>query len=82
MTLAVVAKPSRPNIPVVLTDDLGWTDLRTPGVRKDLRTPNLDALAVGGLFQGAWGKPMRVFVEARPGNGRVVFGAEVAGPLE
>jgi uncharacterized sulfatase len=42
-------KPSRPNILVIFTDDHGWADLGAQGVRKDVRTPNLDALASGGL---------------------------------
>lgn len=39
---------SRPNIVVILTDDHGWADLGTQGVRQDVRTPHLDALAAGG----------------------------------
>ena len=50
---AVFAAPGagtpKPNFIVILTDDQGWADLTCQGVRKDLRTPNLDALAVGGL---------------------------------
>ncbi|TSA34467.1 MAG: hypothetical protein D4R65_06145 [Verrucomicrobiaceae bacterium] len=40
---------TKPNIIVILTDDLGWADLGAQGVQKDIRTPNLDALAAGGL---------------------------------
>ncbi len=39
----------RPNIIVIYVDDLGWADLGAQGVRADIRTPNLDGLAVGGL---------------------------------
>ena len=39
---------SRPNIVVILTDDHGWADLGTQGVRQDVRTPHLDALAATG----------------------------------
>jgi arylsulfatase A-like enzyme len=39
----------KPNIIVILCDDLGWADLGAQGVQKDIRTPNLDLLAAGGL---------------------------------
>ena len=42
-------KLAKPNIIVILTDDLGWADLGAQGIQKDIRTPNLDALAAGGL---------------------------------
>lgn len=40
---------TKPNIIIILTDDQGWADLSCQGARKDIRTPNLDALAAGGL---------------------------------
>ncbi|MFN0076946.1 MAG: sulfatase-like hydrolase/transferase [Prosthecobacter sp.] len=40
----------KPNVIVVFCDDLGWADLGAQGIRKDIRTPNLDALAKGGLL--------------------------------
>lgn len=40
----------RPNVIVVFCDDLGWADIGAQGIRKDIRTPNLDALAKGGLL--------------------------------
>jgi arylsulfatase A-like enzyme len=38
----------QPNIMVILADDLGWGDLSCYGA-KDLKTPNIDKLAAGGL---------------------------------
>jgi arylsulfatase A-like enzyme len=38
---------ARPNILIVLADDVGWSDLGCYG--GEIRTPNLDALAAGGL---------------------------------
>ncbi len=43
------AAAEKPNIIVILADDLGWADLGAQGVQKDVRTPNLDLLAAGGL---------------------------------
>ncbi len=39
---------SRPNIIVLFCDDLGWADLGANGVRDDVNTPHLDALAKQG----------------------------------
>src|SRR5438105_2806396 len=41
------ADAPRPNIVVILTDDMGYSDLGCYG--GEIRTPNLDALASGGL---------------------------------
>ncbi len=41
------AAPAKPNILIILADDLGWSDLGCYG--GEIRTPNLDALAAGGL---------------------------------
>ncbi len=46
-TPAVAAEPSRPNIAVVLVDDMGFSDLGCYG--SEIPTPNLDALAANGL---------------------------------
>ncbi|MDO8835210.1 MAG: sulfatase-like hydrolase/transferase, partial [Vicinamibacterales bacterium] len=39
--------PSRPNVVVILADDLGFSDLGSYG--GDIETPNLDSLARGGI---------------------------------
>jgi arylsulfatase A-like enzyme len=51
------AKPGAPNILVILLDDLGFSDLGCFG--SEIRTPNIDALAAGGLkFTGYTTVPM------------------------
>jgi arylsulfatase A-like enzyme len=44
---AADAVAKRPNILLILADDLGWSDIGCYG--GEIRTPNLDALAAGGL---------------------------------
>jgi len=46
---ARAAELKKPNIILILADDLGFADLGAQGVLKDLKTPNLDALASGGV---------------------------------
>jgi arylsulfatase A-like enzyme len=41
------AETSKPNIMIILADDLGWSDLGCYG--GEIRTPHLDSLAAGGL---------------------------------
>ena len=42
------AREARPNVVLIITDDLGWADLGSYGAT-DIRTPNLDRLASEGL---------------------------------
>jgi arylsulfatase A-like enzyme len=42
------SRPDRPNIVLIMTDDLGWADLGSYGAT-DLRTPNIDSLARDGI---------------------------------
>jgi arylsulfatase A-like enzyme len=42
------AKPAKPNILVIVADDLGYGDIGVHG-GKDVPTPNIDALATGGV---------------------------------
>jgi arylsulfatase A-like enzyme len=46
--LAQSARESRPNVVLIITDDMGWADLGSYGAT-DIRTPNLDRLASEGL---------------------------------
>jgi arylsulfatase A-like enzyme len=39
----------RPNVIVIFTDDQGWSDLGCQQAVSDLKTPNLDSLASGGV---------------------------------
>ncbi|NBV22763.1 MAG: sulfatase [Proteobacteria bacterium] len=45
----VQAEPRKPNILLIYSDDHGWADLGEQGVNADIRTPNLDQLAKGGV---------------------------------
>lgn len=47
-SLAVEAKDDRPNIILIMADDLGWGDLHCYGAR-DIQTPNIDRLANEGM---------------------------------
>jgi arylsulfatase len=44
---ADAARPGRPNVVVILVDDMGWSDIACYG--GEIPTPNLDALAAGGV---------------------------------
>jgi arylsulfatase A-like enzyme len=43
------AERRKPNVVVILTDDQGYADMGAQGRVKDIRTPNIDALAQGGV---------------------------------
>jgi len=45
---AQAQRESRPNVVLIITDDLGWADLGSYGAT-DIRTPNLDRLAGEGI---------------------------------
>ena len=47
LSAAAPAPPARPNIIVILVDDMGWSDISCYG--SEIPTPNLDALARNGL---------------------------------
>jgi uncharacterized sulfatase len=43
------AERQRPNLIVIFSDDHGYSDLSCQGIQSDLKTPNIDALATGGV---------------------------------
>ena len=45
---ALAAVPAKPNIVLIYADDMGWGDVGYHGVA-DILTPNIDALATGGV---------------------------------
>jgi arylsulfatase A-like enzyme len=46
---ATTPPPAKPNIILIYSDDHGWADLGSQGSDKDIRTPNLDAMARDGV---------------------------------
>ena len=46
---ATVCADERPNVIVIFSDDHGYSDLGSQGIQNDLKTPNLDRLAAGGV---------------------------------
>jgi arylsulfatase A-like enzyme len=43
------AEKGKPNILLIIADDLGWGELGVQGFAKDIPTPHIDALAKGGV---------------------------------
>ena len=41
--VAAETNHTKPNIILILTDDLGWADVGVQDIQKDIRTPNIDA---------------------------------------
>ncbi len=62
--VAMMAQNTRPNILVVVLDDLGLADLGYLGA-SDLKTPNIDALAAGGVKFRNWYSNAPVCAPAR-----------------
>ena len=50
-----VVSLSKPNIIVIFTDDHGWADVGVHGIRRDIKTPNLDLMAgEGAIFSAGY----------------------------
>lgn len=49
-TTQIVVAQKKPNIILIYSDDHGWADLGAQGVNKDIKTPNLDAMAKDGVL--------------------------------
>ena len=84
---AFAAAPAKPNIILIYSDDHGFADIGAQGVDKDIRTPNLDALAKDGVrfVRGYVSAPQCVPLRAGLMTGRYQqrFGVEdnTKGPL-
>ncbi|HEY1686725.1 MAG TPA: sulfatase [Tepidisphaeraceae bacterium] len=46
---AFAAKTPRPNVIIILADDLGYADIGVQGIEKDVLTPNIDSIAHDGV---------------------------------
>ena len=58
-TVPAVAAPSRPNIVLILADDLGWADTTLYGKTSLYETPNIQRLAgLGMTFSSAYSSPI------------------------
>lgn len=67
------AGAAKPNIVYIVADDLGWKDVGFNGA-KDVKTPNIDALAAGGArFEEFYVQPMCTPTRAALMTGRYPF---------
>ena len=48
-SISLTAKADQPNVLLIYTDDHGYSDMGCQGVKDDLKTPNIDALAASGV---------------------------------
>src|SRR6478672_4770186 len=48
LSTAIAAEPRKPNILVIVADDLGYGELGVQGFTKDIPTPHIDAIAAAG----------------------------------
>ena len=44
-----VSNGDRPNVIVIFTDDMGYADLGVQNQRVDVKTPNIDSIAMNGV---------------------------------
>src|SRR5882724_12562188 len=73
MSVAQAPAVIKPNIVHIVADDLGWKDVGFNGC-KDIKTPNLDALASGGAtFKQFYVQPMCTPTRAALMTGRYPF---------
>src|SRR5262245_37979311 len=61
---AATAPPPKPNIIQILVDDLGWGDVGFNGQSK-IKTPNINALAAGGMVMTSGYCPAAVCAPTR-----------------
>lgn len=47
--LHITADPAKPNVIVIIADDLGYADIGVQGVVRDIRSPNIDSIAKNGV---------------------------------
>ena len=46
---AVAKEARRPNVVIIVADDLGYADIGAQGISKDVKTPHIDSLAADGV---------------------------------